>query len=40
MTVNQVYKILDYLWQRFGQAGDPGGLMFKLADLLAEIESA
>lgn len=40
MTVHQLQLILDYLWQRFGYKGDKCGCMFKLADLVAEIESA
>lgn len=39
MTVQQLQLILDSLWQRFGQAGDKCGVMFKLADLVAIEES-
>lgn len=39
MKISDVQILLSALWNKYRQAGDKFGLMFQLADLLAEFYS-
>lgn len=40
MTILHIQSLISTFWNEYGQKGDEFGLMFKLADLLAEFYTA